>query len=214
MGFPNHAQPQPVQPNEFQGPVLQVKFHSKPGVRPEPSDNLYIKGLHISTTAEDIAGIFGKCGSIVSMKTLPGQQDMCALVRMGSVMEAQQAIAEYDGLSSVLLHLAKYMPELEVRYHGAKGAPPSDNLYVKGLSLQTGADDVRSLFSPFGTIQQQRIMPPNGSKDLTALVRLSSVDNGVEPRDSQQRCKVRLSEHRLLFSHIVLFVVASLLGMS
>merc|ERR1740121_471128 len=66
---------------------------------------------------------------------------------------------------------------LEIRFHGPKGAPPSDNLYVKGLPIDASEDEVRLLFGEYGNVVSIKVMTPRpGAYDCTALVRMSSVE--------------------------------------
>mmetsp|Transcript_58290 Transcript_58290/g.130284 ORF Transcript_58290/g.130284 Transcript_58290/m.130284 type:complete len:229 (+) Transcript_58290:167-853(+) len=73
---------------------------------------------------------------------------------------------------------------LEVRYHGPRGSPPSDNLYVKGLPYDTSELDLRELFMVVGTVVDSRIMRGKGMADATALVRMSSVDEATAAIDA------------------------------
>lgn len=66
---------------------------------------------------------------------------------------------------------------LLVRYHGPSNAPPSDNLYVKGLPSGTSESDVHSYFGSYGNVVSVRIMP--GSTDAAALVRMGSIEEAT-----------------------------------
>lgn len=69
---------------------------------------------------------------------------------------------------------------LEVRYHGPKGAPPSDNLYVRGLPPGTSMEELEVMFGSCGTVTSVRVLPPHPrARDAAALVRMSSVDEAT-----------------------------------
>jgi len=162
------------------GGTLHVRFHAKPGVPPEPSNNLYVKGLPPPSTEQDVISLFQNFGTVVQMKVMPGATDTCALVRMASIEEAHVAIQSLDGASSAGLEAPPPVPPIEVRFHGPKGSPPSDNLYVKGLPMDADHGFIRHVFGPYGTVTDMRIMPPNGlGRDATALVRMASVEEAT-----------------------------------
>lgn len=137
-------------------------------------DNLYVKGLPVDFTSEDLEALFGEHGTVVSCRLLPPQQgrdDAVGLVRMGSRMEAGSAIDVLNGAVIPACHQAAYMT---VRYHG-KHSEPSDNLYVKGLPAVISQDEVRAIFDEYGRVGSVRVMPPRPpATDSTALVRMSS----------------------------------------
>lgn len=58
---------------------------------PAPSDNLYICGLPMTCSEEQLRSIFSAYGSVVSVKVLPdnGKPDRAALVRMSELSQAQ-----------------------------------------------------------------------------------------------------------------------------
>merc|ERR1719235_402119 len=155
--------------------LLTVRFHG--AANAPPSDNVYVKGLPLGYSEDDVAALFGSCGTIKSMKLITGQADTVAMVRLSSVAEAELAIS--------LLHNADLRdpafggapvqgPTLTVRFHGSANAPPSDNLYVKGLPTGVSQAEVSQLFGTYGSVVNMRLMP--AATDSSALVRMSSVE--------------------------------------
>mmetsp|Transcript_31098 Transcript_31098/g.89190 ORF Transcript_31098/g.89190 Transcript_31098/m.89190 type:complete len:550 (-) Transcript_31098:413-2062(-) len=56
-------------------------------------------------------------------------------------------------------------------------APPSDNLYMKGLPAGVSEETLRAIFGSYGTVVSARILPaPPGLNDSAALVRMSAVE--------------------------------------
>jgi len=66
---------------------------------------------------------------------------------------------------------------LIVRYHGSANAPPSDNLYVKGLPPGVSQWEVEEMFGSCGTVVSVRVMP--AERDSAALVRMSSQEEAA-----------------------------------
>merc|ERR1719215_2055859 len=63
---------------------------------------------------------------------------------------------------------------LIVRFHGGKNAPPSANLYVKGIPANASDAQLQELFGRFGVVTSMRLMP--GAADSAALVRMGSME--------------------------------------
>jgi len=62
----------------------------------------------------------------------------------------------------------------------AAAAPPSDNVFIGDLPAHLTQDDLQSMFSQFGTIQQCRTLPPKGTQTkCCALVRFGSVEEAT-----------------------------------
>jgi len=77
---------------------------------PDPSDNLYICGLPMNCTEEQLRAIFSAYGGVVSVKVLPdnGKPDRAALVRMSELSQAQWLVENVNqniplGLSSPII---------------------------------------------------------------------------------------------------------------
>jgi len=62
-----------------------------PAAAPEPNDNLFIAGLPLHMTDDQVKQIFGAYGCVVSCKVLPasGKPDVAALVRMADPDQAK-----------------------------------------------------------------------------------------------------------------------------
>lgn len=141
----------------------------------EPADepNLYVKGLPLETTYEGLLEMFQPYGHVASARILhpkAGHNDVTAMVRMGSIPEAEAAI---DNLHGMPVAAAGDIP-LTVKFHG-DGKTPSDNIFIKGLSLDIDEATLNRYCSSWGRVASTKLLPKPGMTDLAALVRFSSV---------------------------------------
>merc|ERR1711861_119349 len=94
------------------------------------------------------------------------------MVLMGSIPEAEAAI---EHLHNAPVAAPGDAP-LTVKFHG-DGKTPSDNIFIKGIPLQTSEASLKSYCSSWGRVMSIKLLPPkSGMTDLAALVRFSSVD--------------------------------------
>lgn len=141
----------------------------------EPNTKLYVKGLPGFYTEQQVIALFGQYGAVTSTKSFPppaGKSDATALVRMGTLQDAQLAMQALNGA----LIGDPPVPPMLVRYHGPLNAPPSEKLYIKGLLPVTTEAMLRTTFSVFGLVEFVRVMQPRPpATDCTALVKYGSV---------------------------------------
>lgn len=156
-----------------------------------PSDNLYMKGLPAGTTEETLKAIFGVYGTVISCKVLAtpaGVSDAAALVRMGSIAEAQYLVENAVNIASGL------GSPVQIRFANSKGAGkgqqvqaapaaigaplavPSNRLYMKGLPAGMTEDQLRSVMGAYGQIVSLKILPtpPAGAPDTAAIVQMGT----------------------------------------
>jgi RNA recognition motif-containing protein len=167
-------------------PPISIAFHGK-----DPtaiSDNLYIKGLPLNTTTEQLQEMFCKMGTVRQCRLLQStgfqtnQMDAVALVRMGNTQEAQEAIQMLNGRvpdgigPPMFIRYAEPKPEAESK------TIPSDNLYVKGLPLGTPDFLLRAVFAQYGRVVRLRILEPraNEANDSAALVQMGDSDEAAK----------------------------------
>lgn len=107
------------------------------------------------------------------------QQQQQQILGMEVAVAEAMAVQQAAGLPTVIADAPAVAPgvlALEVRFHGGRGAPPSDNLYVKGMRPDITEEEVAQLFSTCGSVVKLRVMAPRPpAMDSTALVRMSSV---------------------------------------
>ena len=150
-----------------------------------PCDNLYVKGLPPNITEAHLRSTFSKAGKVLEMKIMrhENKEDCAALIRMGSVEDAKNAIEMLDGTSPD----APASP-LCLSHYG-KDARNRDNLYVRGLPLDYTKEDLEQIFEPYGIIKRCKILPPPAkAQDMAALVQMSNVEqasHAIEALDGQ-----------------------------
>jgi len=189
-------------------PSLTIRFHGKGS----PSgDNLYVKGLPLDFSQEDLQELFGSCGTVRRCKILPpppkhAAQDSAALVQMGSPHEAHRVIEVLSGRVP-----SGVGPQMSIRFAEPKADAdqceqiPSDNIYAKGLPLGTPDFSLRAVFSQFGTVVRLKVLEPKEGKamDCAALVQMSKVSEAkavVEGLNGQVLSAPAMAPMRVRFS--------------
>jgi len=139
----------------------------------DPSDNLYVKGLPLNITDAQLQSTFAQAGKVVETKILryPDAKECSALIRMGSVADAEHAMDVLQGAAP-----EGSVPPLTIRFRG-KDSVASDNLFVKGLTVDFSQEDLHELFSSCGTVRRCRLLDTpakHSAPDAVALVQMAS----------------------------------------
>lgn len=137
---PGQAQGHPSAAAPLNAPVKRDWASAGAGMAddaPQPSDNLYIKGLPPGMTDQWLQTIFGNYGIVTSTRVLEGrsasgQGESVALVRMGSIEDASRLVANLDGNipqgldRPVAVRFADPPGKRQMKqFASSKGAPPS-----------------------------------------------------------------------------------------
>lgn len=151
------------------------------GKDPRSRDNLYVKGLPLDYTKEDLEEIFKPYGVVKRCRILspPAKAlDMAALVQMATVEQASHAMEALDGRPPRGLHeMHIHFAEKEVNHIENL----SNNIYVKGLPLGIPDFQLRAVFSKYGKVVRLKVMEPTGENvDCAALVQMSSIPEAQE----------------------------------
>ncbi|XP_057465659.1 polyadenylate-binding protein 8-like [Actinidia eriantha] len=152
--------------------------------------NVFVKNLSESTTEEDLKNIFGEFGTITSavvMRDADGNSKCFGFVNFENADAAARAVDALNGLNFdnkewyVGKAQKKSDRELELKFRfeqSVKEAADKSqglNLYVKNLDDSVGDDDLKELFSPFGTITSCKVMrDPNGISKGSGFVAYST----------------------------------------
>ncbi|GFS40041.1 poly(A) binding protein 2 [Actinidia rufa] len=152
--------------------------------------NVFVKNLSESTTEEDLKNIFGEFGTITSavvMRDADGNSKCFGFVNFENADDAARAVDALNGLNFdnkewyVGKAQKKSDRELELKFRfeqSVKEAADKSqglNLYVKNLDDSVGDDDLKELFSPFGTITSCKVMrDPNGISKGSGFVAYST----------------------------------------
>ncbi|KAK9849372.1 hypothetical protein WJX84_011388 [Apatococcus fuscideae] len=140
--------------------------------------NVFVRGLPLHLSEEDLRGLFAQYGSVetcrlvVDLKT--GASRGYGFVNLQTVEQASAAISSLNGT------ILGDRP-LEVRLADAEpkdkltGQQPSNNLYIRNLPLTTRDSELGTLFAPFGTVLEKKVLAPvEGARGAGALVRMAT----------------------------------------
>ncbi|GFY89580.1 poly(A) binding protein 2 [Actinidia rufa] len=146
--------------------------------------------LNESTTEEDLKNIFGEFGTITSavvMRDADGNSKCFGFVNFENADDAARAVDALNGQNFdnkewyVGKAQKKSERELELKFRfeqSVKEAADKSqglNLYIKNLDDSVGDDDLKELFSPYGTITSCKVMrDPNGISKGSGFVAYST----------------------------------------
>uniref|UniRef100_A0A2C9V4D5 Polyadenylate-binding protein n=1 Tax=Manihot esculenta TaxID=3983 RepID=A0A2C9V4D5_MANES len=175
----------------FVGPFLR-KQERESAIDKTKFNNVFVKNLSEATTEDDLKKIFGEFGtitSIVVMRDGDGKSKCFGFVNFENVDDAARAVDALNGNkfddkewyvgkaqkksereNELKLRFEQSMKEAADKFQGA-------NLYIKNLDDSIGDDNLRELFSPFGTITSCKVMrDPNGISRGSGFVAFSTPD--------------------------------------
>lgn len=159
--------------------------------------NLYVKNISDRIDELMLRRLFEACGEVRSCCVIrdvsTNRSRGFGFVKFAEVDKAADAITKFHG--------KEYAGKtLEVKFANTDGesddanptsnAPPSDNIYVKGLPPNWTHDDLKTYFSEFGHIIECRLLHANKSTSSGALIRFL--------RDSEATDAVTLGNGRML----------------
>eukprot|EP00928_Gymnodinium_smaydae_P059315 TRINITY_DN425_c4_g1_i1.p1 TRINITY_DN425_c4_g1~~TRINITY_DN425_c4_g1_i1.p1 ORF type:complete len:553 (-),score=112.95 TRINITY_DN425_c4_g1_i1:186-1844(-) len=179
---------------------------ARPGAGVARSASLDVRGLPEGFSEDTIKLIFSSYGSVVSCSVTPspyGSPETCCTLTMSSVEEAQWLVDNLNGniphnlTSPVTISFKPGVgaavggygvpPPMATPVYPPSGyggvppprpvAEPSDNLYIKGLPIESTEESLRTIFSNYGNVTSARILAsPPGKMDAAALVRMQSLE--------------------------------------
>ncbi|XVE93397.1 hypothetical protein REPUB_Repub01dG0188500 [Reevesia pubescens] len=156
----------------------------------EKYNNVYIKNLSESTSDEDLKNIFGEFGIITSavvMRQLDGKSKGFGFINFENADDAARAVESLNGKKfddkewfvgkaqkkserevELKLRFEQTMKEAADKFQGA-------NLYVKNLDDGISDENLKELFSQYGTITSCKVMrDPNGISKGSGFVAFST----------------------------------------
>jgi len=166
--------------------TLTVTLQKKQGE--SVPDHIFVKGLHCTTTQDQMREVFGKVGEVkwchimpLSFWPTPGKlPESSGLVQFATPEEAQAAIAEYDG------KVGDFGVRMSVRYAAEKAvgrpeAKPNSNLYVKGWPVGFPDFLLQSVFQTHGQVIRLRLLdnPDPAQPTQAALVQMAREDDAT-----------------------------------
>nr|KYP62044.1 Polyadenylate-binding protein 3 [Cajanus cajan] len=171
------------------GKPIRIMFsHRDPSIRKSGYANVFIKNLDTSIDNKALHDTFAAFGSVLSSKVavdgITGQSKGYGFVQFDNEESAQNAIKQLNGM---LINDKKVYVGLFVRRQEraeANGSPKFTNVYVKNISETYTDEDLKKLFSPYGTITSAVIMTePNGKSKCFGFVNFESPDSAAAAVD-------------------------------
>lgn len=162
--------------------------------------NLYVKNIPERVDELTLRKLFETVGEVQSCCVIrdvsTNKSRGFGFVKFKSTERAEDAIERFNGSE----HHGKL---LEVKFANTDGesddanananAPPSDNVYVKGLPPSWSHEDLKSYFTQFGHIVECRLLHANRSTSSGALIRFL--------RESEATAAVKEASGRVLFDN-------------
>ncbi|KAJ7946075.1 Polyadenylate-binding protein [Quillaja saponaria] len=153
-------------------------------------NNVFVKNISDSTTEEELKKIFGEFGpitSVVVMRDGDGKSKCFGFVNFENADDAARAVEALNGnkIDDKEWYVGKAQKkserEVELKHRfeqsmkEAADKSQGANLYVKNLDDGIDDDNLKELFSPFGTITSCKIMrDPNGISRGSGFVSFST----------------------------------------
>lgn len=153
-------------------------------------DHCFVKGLHCTTTQEQLTKLFSEYGTVKWCRILAPQfsmnltkmPDCTALVEMSEPEEAEKAVEALNGTSPPSIGTA-----MMVRYASLNNGPerseakPNSNLYVKGWPVGFPDFLLQSVFQQYGTVARLRLLenPDSEQSTCAALVQMAREDEAT-----------------------------------
>mmetsp|Transcript_11998 Transcript_11998/g.19696 ORF Transcript_11998/g.19696 Transcript_11998/m.19696 type:complete len:945 (-) Transcript_11998:60-2894(-) len=161
--------------------TLSVALQQKSGST--VPDHVHVKGLHCTTTQEQLSEVFSKVGEVKWSRVLPmpfwptpGKLPECTgLVQFATPEQAEAAVAEFDGKVNDGVGV-----KMSVRYADEKvaekpEAKPNSNIYVKGWPVGFPDFLLQSVFQKYGQVIRLRLLdnPDPEQPTQAALVQMA-----------------------------------------
>lgn len=190
------------------GPFAQISASASQGSSSGPGSghsNVYIRGLPLQVNETLLTSLFQQFGSVQSIRIFRSNQNPAkapfAFVKLKSEEEAEASISSLNGFT-----LGGSVIEVRLADKDAGAAtsqrrpPPSDNIYCKNLPAGFGDNELRQLFSPYGTVTMCRVLHQGDATGHggASLVRLSSMDDAIRAVQALQGHRVQGALHPLI----------------
>jgi len=173
--------------------ILSVKNQEKNGEF--LPDHVYIKGIHCTTTEEQVRGVFGKFGTVKWCRIMPlpfregggkgggsSLPEVAALVQFTSPEETTAAVRSMDGKTATQLGARMIVRFAEEKEDTKRPAPtPNNNLYVKGWPVGFPEFLLQAEFQKYGNVVRLRLLdnPDPEYPTCAALVQMSRVEEAT-----------------------------------
>ncbi|KDP36031.1 hypothetical protein JCGZ_09997 [Jatropha curcas] len=166
------------------GKPIRIMFsHRDPSIRKSGYANVFIKNLDTTIDNKALHDTFAAFGTVLSCKVAVdsnGQSRGYGFVQFENEEAAQSAIKRLNGM---LINDKQVYVGLFVRRQErnlANGSPKFTNVYVKNLSESTTDEDLKKVFSVYGTITSAVVMrDQNGKSRCFGFVNFQNPDSAA-----------------------------------
>lgn len=152
-------------------------------------DHCFVKGLHCTTTQDQLSKAFAAAGEVTWTKILPlpfipnqsKLPEACGLVQMKTPEEAEAAIEMFHDKVCEGVGLAMIVRYAEMQTQEKPEAKPNSNLYVKGWPVGFPDFLLQSIFQQYGQVVRLRLLenPDPEQPTCAALVQMSREDEAT-----------------------------------
>lgn len=166
---------------------LSVALQQKGGTTVE--DHCFVKGLHCTTTQDQIEKVFSEIGEVKWVRMLPLNfgpnpmklPDCCALVQFSKAEEATAAIEKFHDQICPEVGVKMIVRFAEVQSQEKPEVKPNSNLYVKGWPVGFPDFVLQSVFQKYGQVVRIRLLenPDPEQPTCAALVQMSREDQAT-----------------------------------
>eukprot|EP01120_Amphizonella_sp_Union-15-10_P012438 TRINITY_DN5519_c0_g2_i1.p1 TRINITY_DN5519_c0_g2~~TRINITY_DN5519_c0_g2_i1.p1 ORF type:complete len:639 (+),score=147.82 TRINITY_DN5519_c0_g2_i1:61-1977(+) len=156
-----------------------------PRQQQQPSNTVWVGGLHPDTNEFEIRQAFEPYGEIENVKLLPHK--CCAFLRFADI---SSAISAHDAMVGRPIHGQpiktgwgkpdQFKPQQEETERD--GPPPCRNLWLGNVDPSTTEDQIRSTFIQFGSIEKIRVLPGKNC----AFVNFADLNAALEAKKRMQ----------------------------
>ncbi|WJX20534.1 hypothetical protein P8452_10078 [Trifolium repens] len=166
------------------GKPIRIMFSQRdPSVRTSGSGNVFVKNLEKSIDHKALHDIFAYFGSILSCKVAldgNGQSKGYGFIQFDNEESAKNAIEQLNGM--LLNDKQVYVGSFVCHRERARTnqSPKFTNVFIKNLSETLTDEELKQLFSHFGTITSARVMKDtNGKSRCFGFVNFKSPDSAA-----------------------------------
>jgi RNA recognition motif-containing protein len=152
-------------------------------------DHVFVKGLHCTTTQDQLQKAFSVVGEVKWTKILPlpfapnptKLAECCGLVQFSKAEEAEAAIEKFNNEVCPDVGLTTIVRYAEVQSTEKPEQKPNSNLYVKGWPVGFPDFLLQSVFQQYGQVVRLRLLenPDPEQPTCAALVQMSREDEAA-----------------------------------
>ncbi|XP_057429038.1 polyadenylate-binding protein 8-like isoform X2 [Lotus japonicus] len=170
-------------------PIRIMYSHRDPSVRKSGAANIFVKNLDKSIDHKALYDTFLVFGNILTCKIATdgsGQSKGYGFVQFENEESAQNAIDNFNGklIGDKEVYVSHFQRKQD-RENAALGGGKFNNVYVKNLSEAMTDDDLKKIFSEYGTITSAVVMRDvDGKSKCFGFVNFENADEAAKAVDA------------------------------